>query len=161
MKKSFVFVFVFVFLVCNTLSLGNSAEYSNSNNTISFMIISIYLFIFILIFLIFVPTHMSRNEKLAESGKEWLKQGGYVDFTADGANVGDHVADYLSMPPPSPSPSFPHLITTEQPGGLSRVTVSSDAYGSLPKFDEHGVLVGYDYGKPTSLLRVLKYVRKK
>ena len=37
------------------------------------------------------------------------------------------------------------------------MTVSSDAYGSLPKFDEHGVLTGYEYGKPNSLLRVLKY----
>ena len=45
----------------------------------------------------FVPTHMSRNERLAESGKEWLKAGGYVDFTADGEDVGDYVADYLSM----------------------------------------------------------------
>lgn len=31
-----------------------------------------------------LPTHMSgRGPKLLEQGKDWVKMGGYVDFTAD------------------------------------------------------------------------------
>jgi len=35
---------------------------------------------------------------------------------------------------------------------MSKVTLSSDAYGSLPQFDENGRLVGYEMGLPIALL---------
>lgn len=30
----------------------------------------------------FYPTHMSRNRELVDEGARWIKEGGYVDFTA-------------------------------------------------------------------------------
>jgi len=36
------------------------------------------------------------------------------------------------------------------------VTISSDAYGSMPVFDENGKLVKYDYQRPAVLLETIK-----
>ncbi len=30
----------------------------------------------------FWPTHMDRNERLLRDGLQWIKEGGYIDFTA-------------------------------------------------------------------------------
>ena len=44
----------------------------------------------------------------------------------------------------------------------THITVSSDSYGSLPRFDAKGNLIGYEYGKPSSLLALLRmYVLNK
>lgn len=49
-----------------------------------------------------------------------------------------------------------HLLSLSQGSYISRITVSSDAFGSFPKFNQAGELIGYDVCKPTTLLQVLE-----
>ncbi|HEY9062877.1 MAG TPA: beta-aspartyl-peptidase [Pseudobacteroides sp.] len=68
----------------------------------------------------FVPTHVNRNRKLFEQGLEHLKAGGNIDLTAGSTGgMGYDVPDALS-------------IIIESGKGLDRVTISSDANGSIP-----------------------------
>lgn len=103
---------------------------------------------------------MGRNPALAKSGKEWVKAGGYVDFTAEESDIAaEYIVDYLSKYITA-NKAVSSLDRSESGLPSSHITVSSDAYGSLPKFDNKGNLIGYDYGRPDTLLTVLKYVRR-
>jgi len=89
------------------------------------------------------PTHMSgRGQELLDQGKLWVSQGGYIDFTADGIN-GTHTLNAI-------------IYFSKSYDYLTRVTVSSDSYGSLPKFDSGGNVIGYDYGRPDVLIKTFK-----
>jgi beta-aspartyl-dipeptidase (metallo-type) len=71
----------------------------------------------------FVPTHVNRNRRLFEQGVEHLKAGGNIDLTAGSTGgMGYDVPDALS-------------IIIESGMGLERVTISSDANGSIPNSD--------------------------
>jgi beta-aspartyl-dipeptidase (metallo-type) len=97
----------------------------------------------------FVPTHMCRNPKLFEEGKTWLKEGGWFDLTAEFENGQLDPVVVQSM------------VNLKQEGHpLERVTVSSDAFGSLPTYDSKGELVGYTAAQPTSLLELVKELVK-
>lgn len=88
------------------------------------------------------PTHMaSRGKELLEEGAKWIAAGGFLDFTADGENETKCV----------------EALTEYRNKGidLSHVTISSDAYGSFPVF-EQGRVIRYDYGRPIALLRTLR-----
>jgi beta-aspartyl-dipeptidase (metallo-type) len=66
----------------------------------------------------FVPTHLNRNPKLFSQAKEYCRAGGNIDLTAGetaGISVPDAVAALLS-----------------EGADVGRVTVSSDANGSVP-----------------------------
>jgi len=98
----------------------------------------------------FLPTHINRNEELFRDCIEFAKRGGFVDFTG------------------SEDPEF----WEEQDGevrfskGLRRLlesgvsqdnfTLSSDAQGSLPIFNEKKEFVGIGVGKSTCLLKSIK-----
>eukprot|EP00884_Botryococcus_braunii_P017364 jgi/Botrbrau1/4310/Bobra.0232s0002.2 len=87
----------------------------------------------------FLPTHMSRTRDLAAEGLDWLHQGGWLDFTA--------------------SPEAATILNMYQAAGdapLGQVTVSSDAYGSLPVFDEKGKLIAYEVASPGNLFRFFR-----
>lgn len=88
----------------------------------------------------FLPTHVSRTTKLLDDGKKWLEAGGSVDLTAQVTK--DKTARVLTELKAETSP-------------LDRVTVSSDAFGSLPKFDKDGEFVGMGVAKPDTLLGVV------
>ncbi len=83
----------------------------------------------------FVPTHTNRCEKLFKEAIEYCKNGGNIDLTA-GESSGITVPNALEM-----------LINKKI--DLSRVTVSSDANGSIPN---HGV------GKISSLYHDIKEI---
>jgi beta-aspartyl-dipeptidase (metallo-type) len=90
------------------------------------------------------PTHMtSRGPALTEQAAKWLGAGGMVDFTADDDSENetgtmDALLDFAKRGLP-----------------LSRISVSSDAFGSLPVFDAAGNLVTYEAGSPMVLLETL------
>ncbi|KNY28722.1 beta-aspartyl-peptidase [Pseudobacteroides cellulosolvens] len=68
----------------------------------------------------FVPTHINRNKMLFEQGLEYLKTGGNIDLTAGSTGgIGYDVPDALST-------------IAERKLGFDRVTISSDANGSIP-----------------------------
>eukprot|EP00002_Diphylleia_rotans_P006888 TRINITY_DN1632_c0_g1_i2.p1 TRINITY_DN1632_c0_g1~~TRINITY_DN1632_c0_g1_i2.p1 ORF type:complete len:469 (-),score=105.60 TRINITY_DN1632_c0_g1_i2:3099-4505(-) len=90
-----------------------------------------------------IPTHVSsRGQALFDAAKEWLRSGGYIDLTADGEGEFDTINALLELK----RDGLP----------LERVTMSSDAYGSFPKFDDNGNTIGYGVGKPDTLLKTVK-----
>ena len=90
----------------------------------------------------FLPTHMTRTAELLEEAKKWLKEGGICDFTA-----GKNTAQALQELKESKVPM--------------NVTISTDAYGSAPKFQANGNLISIGIGSPDSLFEVFKQLYSK
>lgn len=89
----------------------------------------------------FWPTHMRRSPELIDEGVEFIAMGGTIDFTAteDGA-VAATVAG----------------LVKERGVNIDSITMSSDAFGSQPRFDEKGNCVGLTYVSPRTLHMELK-----
>lgn len=84
----------------------------------------------------FLPTHLNRSKKLFNQGVEFLNKGGHIDLTAGfipSKEDPDCVATYDAL-----------KILIENKSDVSRVTMSSDAYGSVPVFDEQGNVISSD-----------------
>jgi len=91
----------------------------------------------------FYPTHMTdRGPALIADAKKWILAGGFVDFTADEANYTVTV-DTL------------HQFRTDGVD-LRRISVSSDAYGSMPEFDSAGRLIRYGVGHPDVTIKTIQ-----
>lgn len=78
-------------------------------------------------------THFDKGIDLLEEGISLSHKGVYVDLTAS-SNTVEYVNYYRA-----------------HGGDISKLTVSSDGHGSLPKFDNHNQLVGYDVAKCSTL----------
>lgn len=94
-----------------------------------------------------LPTHVSRSPELLKEAVRFAKLGGTIDFTA-----GDDGGTAKSI-----------QYALEQGADLSRITMSSDACGSIPKFDKDGCCTGLTYTLPsvlhTELLRLVQEYR--
>ena len=84
------------------------------------------------------PTHVGRTPELLRSAARLTQFGATIDLTA-----GPDAADAVDA-----------LIGWDT--DLARVTLSSDANGSLPRFDENGDLIGLVAASPKSLLNTLR-----
>ncbi|MBR3128492.1 MAG: beta-aspartyl-peptidase [Solobacterium sp.] len=95
----------------------------------------------------FLPTHMTRNSDLFEDGIEFMKRGGFIDVTA-GETMEDNrkVADML--------------VHAFAEAGYDNMTMTSDGYGSMPKFNEKKELIGLTYSTPKSLHQLIKVLVK-
>jgi beta-aspartyl-dipeptidase (metallo-type) len=71
-----------------------------------------------------VPTHLARNEQLLGESRDWFRQGGWGDITVDDDD-GVEALRYLK----------------KEGVSMQKVTISSDAFGSLPVFNSSGELV--------------------
>ena len=91
----------------------------------------------------FLPTHMTRNPDLFEEGIEFMKMGGYIDVTA-GETLEENrkTADMI--------------VHAYKEAGYDHMTMTSDGYGSMPKFNEKKELIGLTYSTPRSLHQLLK-----
>ena len=92
----------------------------------------------------FLPTHMGRTQELFEQGLEFVKRGGTIDMTAgltreELEETADQILSYLK----------------QDPEGLN-MTMSSDAYGSAPRFNDMMECIGLTYASPKSLHQQLK-----
>ncbi|CAD2072414.1 beta-aspartyl-peptidase [Phocicoccus pinnipedialis] len=83
-------------------------------------------------------THIDRTTTLLEDAMELAKTGAYIDITASDTTK-DSVNLYKAMG-----------------GDMSRLTISTDGYGSLPEFDSNGNLIGYGVAKPTTTLEQIQ-----
>lgn len=90
----------------------------------------------------FVPTHINRTYTLMEQGIEFLQAGGHIDLTA-GCD---------DFPKDLQVPAVLHLLN-ERKLLNHRVTVTSDGNGSMPQFNEAGVLIGMGIGSVAVLWR--------
>lgn len=97
----------------------------------------------------FLPTHMSRNDNLLEDGIRYIHRGGYIDVTAGETTEGnEHLAD--------------RVMHVYEEAGTDHITLTSDGYGSMPKFDAEGSLVGLTYSTPKRLHELIRIlVREK
>ncbi|UZD63291.1 beta-aspartyl-peptidase [Brevibacterium sp. JSBI002] len=78
-------------------------------------------------------THITRSTELLADAVSLAAKGATVDMTA-GSTTAESVRDYIELG-----------------GDLTRLTLSSDANGSLPEFDAHGRLIGLEVAKQATL----------
>ncbi len=89
------------------------------------------------------PTHMGRTELLLEQGIRWIGMGGNIDITAgEDAEGNRSVAE--------------KIIRIFEHNGENNITVTSDGFGSMPKFNDKQELIGLTYSTPKSLHQLLK-----
>jgi len=90
----------------------------------------------------FVPTHINRTHTLLEQGIQFLLAGGHIDLTAgcDDFPVDLQVPSVLKM-------------LNERQLLNDRITVTSDGNGSMPQYNEAGVLIGMGVGSVGVLWR--------
>jgi beta-aspartyl-dipeptidase (metallo-type) len=91
-----------------------------------------------------VPTHLNRSAALLGQALEWVRRGGIADFTSD-----------IRPDPLDPEAVSAHdalMRVREARLPLDRVTMSSDAQGSAPRFNRRGELEGVGIGSAATLL---------
>ncbi|MDR5013114.1 beta-aspartyl-peptidase [Aeromonas veronii] len=89
------------------------------------------------------PTHCNRNPWLFAEAIEWGKAGGWVDLTTSS------FPDLLEDGERLAADAFLELLATNVPA--DRITFSSDANASLPRFDGEGRLIEMRCGQIASL----------
>lgn len=94
----------------------------------------------------FFPTHVNRNRLVFEAAKAYGRHG-WVDITASSY-------PYFPDEEVKPSKAIAGLLAAGVPG--EHITMSSDAGGSLPNFDDAGQLVSVNMGRSESLLTELR-----
>lgn len=88
----------------------------------------------------FLPTHVNmRGKKLLDEAICFAKRGGTIDLTA-----GDDWEKSIEL-------AKQVLYCRKQGAALERLTLSSDGYGSMPRFDETGRCIGLTYSTPKGL----------
>ncbi|AZV57606.1 beta-aspartyl-peptidase [Clostridium sp. AWRP] len=87
-----------------------------------------------------LPTHVNRNSLVSKQALEYLKIGGFIDITTGIKNEGDTAQ------------SAPELYSKILKENISpyHVTMSSDAGGSMPIFDDKGNLTKLTVGLPST-----------
>lgn len=92
-----------------------------------------------------LPTHILRSPELIEAGAELVRRGGYIDCTAGS----DDEEVYAS------AEKLMNLLQKDQIM-KDHVTLSSDAFGSQPRFDEKGECIGLTYASPKYLHKTIQ-----
>jgi beta-aspartyl-dipeptidase (metallo-type) len=94
---------------------------------------------------VFQPTHVNRKKALFEEAVALARRGCHVDITAFPVEEGEDAW-------PAAEALLRYLDSGAPP---ARVSISSDAGGCLPCFDEHGRVCGMDVGHSGALLETL------
>ena len=94
-----------------------------------------------------IPTHCNRNPQLLDEAFRFAAEGGRIDLTT---GIGEHA--------PAMAVEAAIRLAVERDAPLDRVSVSSDANGSLPVFDENGSLVGLGVASQRSMLEQLRKI---
>lgn len=100
----------------------------------------------------FLPTHVNRTNLLFDQACSYLEKGGYIDLTAGFIPTKDDpdcVASYDAL----------HKLISKG-ADISRVTMSSDAYGSVPVFDEQGNVISSNTVKTDILYNEIRVAIK-
>ncbi|MEA5059181.1 MAG: beta-aspartyl-peptidase [Candidatus Pelethousia sp.] len=92
-----------------------------------------------------LPTHCGRGERLFQAAVEYGKRGGNFDLTAVPQNGGAQTtaAEWVKK-------------ALDAGVDIKQITISSDAYGSQPKFNERMECIGIEYAKGPLLHEELK-----
>jgi len=98
-----------------------------------------------------IPTHVNRHRDLLEDALAFAAQGGTIDLTALPKDQND---------PKDVPVETAIVLAREKKVPLSRLTISSDANGSLPVFDAAGKLIGLTIASPQSLWQTFQALLK-
>jgi len=91
----------------------------------------------------FHPTHLNRNARLLQRARGWIERGGSVDLTASTTPALISAGDIPA------ARALAGLLAEGLP--VSRISISSDAQGSLPHFDAQGRLLQLEAAPVSSL----------
>jgi len=91
----------------------------------------------------FYPTHVNAYPELFDSAVDFAQKGGYIDFTTSTTPY------FIAQGEVKAAEGL--KICLEKGVSKRHITFSSDAQGSLPSFDENGILEGLLIGKASSL----------
>lgn len=98
----------------------------------------------------FLPTHVNRNSTVFEKCIEFAKKGGCIDFTgSEDADFWEELDGEIRV-----SKGVKRLIS--EGVSIDNFTLSSDAQGSLPIFNEKKEYVGLGVGKATCLFKEIQ-----
>lgn len=100
-----------------------------------------------------LPTHVNRSSELFNTGLEYTKKGGFIDFTT--SSDPNHLEEGELSASEALEKALENGINIEQ------ITFSSDGNGSMPIFNNEGKLVGMGICSVSTLFRELKEVIKK
>ena len=98
----------------------------------------------------FLPTHILRKASLIDDAEKLVKRGGYIDCT-----VGDDAVKVYE------SADKLYELLTREGMDIEHVTLSTDSYGSMPRFDEKGNCVGLTYATPKYLHKTIQILVEK
>jgi len=93
-----------------------------------------------------LPTHINRNQNLLDQGKDYAKAGGMIDLTTSSSKEKSKENQCAE--------SLKYLL--EEDVSIDNITFSSDAQGSLPKFDKNGNMIGMKIGQVSSLYAAVR-----
>ncbi len=93
-----------------------------------------------------LPTHINRSQKLLAQGRDYAKIGGLIDLTTSSSSNQQKTNECAI--------SLKFLLEENTP--IENITFSSDAQGSLPKFDENGKMTGMRIGQVSSLFAAVR-----
>ncbi|MCH8552030.1 MAG: beta-aspartyl-peptidase [Natronospirillum sp.] len=96
----------------------------------------------------FYPTHINRTRELLQDGIRFAREGGVIDFTAS-TNEGLLAEGDIDSPA-----AVAEALSAGVPA--ERLTLSSDAYASLPEFDADGRFVRVAMGQLHSMAEAVK-----
>ncbi len=93
----------------------------------------------------FLPTHMLRTDELIDEGVKLIQRGGYMDCTA-GSDDKDVEVNAEKL----------YALLHRDGVSADHVSLSSDAFGSQPKFDANGECIGLTYASPKYLHKTIQ-----
>lgn len=94
----------------------------------------------------FLPTHCNRNPYILEDAKTYGKKG-FVDITTS-------AYPYFPDEEIKPSKAISELLISGVP--IEHITMTSDACGSLPSFDQNGNLLRLESGSPATIWKEIQ-----
>ncbi|MFB0564809.1 MAG: beta-aspartyl-peptidase [Candidatus Aminicenantaceae bacterium] len=100
-----------------------------------------------------IPTHVNRNRQLLDEAIEFVLSGGYMDLTT-GIATDPHDTTGVAV-------EEAILLCLEKQVPFNRITVSSDSNGSIPVFDEKGILMGLTIATQKDFLNTFRSLIQK
>lgn len=97
-----------------------------------------------------IPTHSNRNPGLLSEAIRFMGLGGFIDLTAE-EDPDPQDQGHLSI-------ASSIQLCQEKRVPLSHITISSDSNGSMPVFDNKGILVGLTIATQKSLLNNFRFL---
>lgn len=98
----------------------------------------------------FLPTHILRKASLIDDAEKLVKRGGYIDCT-----VGDDAVKVYE------SADKLYELLTREGMDIEHVTLSTDSFGSMPRFNEKGDCIGLTYATPKFLFKTIQILVEK